>query len=86
MRRADEERLAAWTAETRRIGFVRRNWRVVRYQAGLCVGLLLAGLAADLAGLPPILTTACWIGAAISGVAMLVWMFDRRRFVSSKNS
>jgi len=77
----DPERLATWAAETRRIGFERRNWRVVRRLGGVTVGLLAGGLAADLTDTPPAVKLGCWTGAALSGAAMLVWMYDRRRFV-----
>ena len=63
-----KEQLAAWTAETRRVGFKRRNWPVVRRLAALCTGLLLAGLAARLLGYAP------------AGAVMLIWFFDPRRF------
>ncbi len=80
MGRPDEQQLAAWTADTRRIGFERRNWPVVRRLAALCAGLLLAGLAADLLGYPPTLAAVCWVAGAVAGTAMLVWFFDPRRF------
>ena len=75
-----DEQLAAWTAETRRVGFKRRNWPVVRRLAALCTGLLLAGLATRLLGGAPVLATVCWIAAAITGAIMLIWFFDPRRF------
>lgn len=75
-----QEELAAWTAETRRVGFKRRNWSVVRRLAVLAVTLLLAGLAASLLDYPPALAAACWVAGAVAGAAMLVWFFDRRRF------
>jgi hypothetical protein len=79
----DTERLAAWASETRRIGFERRDWRVVRRLGGVTVGLLAGGLAADLTEAPRAVKLSCWIGAALSGAAMLVWMYDRRRFVKT---
>ena len=75
-----EERLAAWASDTRRVGFERRNWPVVRRLAALCAGLLLAGLATYLLGYAPALAAACWIAAAVTGAVMLVWFFDPRRF------
>ncbi|MGW8192615.1 hypothetical protein [Sphingomonas sp. ABOLH] len=75
-----DEQLAAWTAETRRVGFKRRNWPVVRRLAALCAGLLLAGLAARLLGYAPALAAICWVAAAVTGAIMLIWFFDRRRF------
>ena len=75
-----KEQLAAWTAETRRVEFERRNWPVVRRLAALCAGLLLAGLAARLLGYAPALAAACWIAAAVTGAVMLIWFFDPRRF------
>ena len=80
MGRSRDEQLAAWTAETRRVGFKRRNWPVVRLLAALCTGLLLAGLAARLLGYAPALAAACWIAAAVTGAVMLIWFFDPRRF------
>ncbi|MBZ6383778.1 hypothetical protein [Sphingomonas sanguinis] len=80
MGRSREEQLAAWTTETRRVGFKRRNWPVVRRLAALCTGLLLAGLAARLQGYAPVLAAACWITAAVAGAVMLIWFFDPRRF------
>lgn len=80
MSRSREEQLAAWTAETRRVGFDRRNWPVVRRLAALCTGLLLAGLAVRLLGYAPALAAACWIAAAFTGAVMLIWFFDARRF------
>jgi len=77
-----KEQLAAWTADTKRIGFARRNWPVVRRLAAVTVALLLAGLTAGLLNYPPALTAACWIAATIAGTAMLVWFFDPRRFRS----
>jgi hypothetical protein len=75
-----KEQLAAWTADTRRVRFERRNWSVARRLAVLCAGLLLAGLAASLLDYPPALAISCWIAAAVAGAAMLVWFFDSRRF------
>ena len=75
-----KEQLAAWTAETRRVEFKRRNWPVVRRLAALCTGLLLAGLAARLLGYAPALAAACWIAAAVTSAVMLIWFFDPRRF------
>ncbi len=82
MRGSSKEQLAAWTAETKRIGFRQRNWSVVRWLAALAVTLLLAGLAASLLDYPPVLATACWVAATVAGVAMLVWFLDPRRFKS----
>ena len=75
-----KEQLAAWTADTKRVRFARRNSPVVRRLAGLTVALLLAGLGVSLLDYPPVLTAACWVAAAIAGMAMLVWFFDPRRF------
>lgn len=75
-----KEQLAAWAADTRRVRFERRNWPVVRRLAMLCAGLLLAGLAANLLNFPSVLAVACWVVAAVTGAAMLVWFFDPRRF------
>ena len=75
-----EEQLAAWAADTRRVGFKRRNWPVVRRLAALCTGLLLVGLAARPLGYAPALAAACWIAAAVTGAVMLIWFFDPRRF------
>jgi hypothetical protein len=75
-----KERLAAWTADTRRVRFERRNWPVVRRLAVLCAGLLLAGLASSLLDYPFVLVAACWVAAAFTGAAMLGWFFDPRRF------
>lgn len=80
MGRSREEHLAAWTAKTRRVGFKRRNWPVVRRLAALCAGLLLAGLAARLLGYAPALSAACWIAAAVTAAVMLIWFFDPHRF------
>lgn len=80
MRGPSKEQLAAWTAETKRVGFRQRNWSVVRWLATLAVALLLAGLVASLLDYPPALAAACWVAAAVAGTAMLVWFFDRRRF------
>jgi len=80
MRGPSKEQLAAWTAETKRVGFRQRNWSVVRWLAALAVALLLTGLAASLLDYSPALAAACWVAAAITGVAMLVWFFDPRRF------
>lgn len=80
MRGPSKEQLAAWTAETKRVGFRQRNWPVVRWLAALAVALLLAGLVASLLDYSPALAAACLIAAAIAGTAMLVWCFDRRRF------
>jgi hypothetical protein len=80
MSRPTEEQLAAWTVDTKRGRFERRNWPVVRRLAALCVGLLLAGLAANLLDYPPALTAACWIAAAVTSAVMLVWFFDPHRF------
>ena len=55
-----KEQLAAWTADTKRVGFARRNWPVVRRLAGLTVALLLAGLAASLLDYPSVLRLAGW--------------------------
>lgn len=75
-----EEQLAAWAADTRRVGFERRNWPVVRRLAALCTGLLLAGLATHLLGYASALTAVCWIAGAVTGAVMLIWFFDPRRF------
>ncbi len=80
MRGPTEEQLAAWAADTRRVGFRRRNWPVVRRLAALCTGLLLAGLAIRLLGYAPAVAAACWIAAAVAGAVMLIWFFDPRRF------
>jgi hypothetical protein len=80
MGRSRDEQLAAWTAETRRVGFKRRNWLIVRRLAALCAGLLLAGLAARLLGYAPALAATCWVAAAVIGAVMLIWFFDPRRF------
>lgn len=75
-----KEQLAAWTTETKRVGFRQRNWSVVRRLAALAVTLLLAGLAASLLDYPPALAAACWVAATVAGAGMLVWFFDPRRF------
>lgn len=75
-----KEQLVAWTAETKRAGFRRRNWPVVRWLAALAVALSLAGLAANLLDYPPALTAVCWVAATVTGAAMLVWCFDPCRF------
>lgn len=75
-----KEQLAAWTAKTRRVGFKRRNWPVVRRLAVMCIGLLLAGLATRLLGYAPALAAACWIAATVTGAVMLIWFLDPRRF------
>ena len=75
-----KEQKDAWTADTRRVRFDRRNWPVVRQLAVLCAGLLLAGLVASLLNCPPALAAACWVAAAVAGTAMFVWFFDPRRF------
>ena len=80
MGRQPQDQLAAWAADTRRVGFERRDWRRVRRLAAICVILLLVGLAAYFLGYPPALAIACWAGASIAGVAMLVWFRDPRRF------
>jgi hypothetical protein len=80
MGRSRDEQLAAWTAETRRVGLKRRNWLIVRRLAALCAGLLLAGLAARLLGYAPALAATCWVAAAVIGAVMLIWFFDPRRF------
>ena len=75
-----KEQLAAWTAETKRVGFGQRNWSVVRWLAALAVTLLLAGLAGSLLDYPPALAAVCWVAATVAGAAMLVWFLDPRRF------
>lgn len=80
MRGPSKEQLAAWTTETKRVGFEQRNWSVVRRLAALAVVLLLAGLAASLLNYPPALTAACWVAAAVAGAAMLIWSYNPRRF------
>lgn len=75
-----EEQLAAWAADTKRIGFERRNWPVVRRLAALCTGLQLAGLTIRLLGYAPALAAVCWIAAAVTGAIMLIWYFNPRRF------
>jgi hypothetical protein len=80
----DREQLTTWTAETRRVGYERRDWPTVRRLGGLCVGLLASGLIADLTKAPRAFRIGCRAGAGISGAAMLVWMYDRRRFVTSR--
>ena len=79
---SSKEQLAAWMADTRRVGFKRRNWPVVRRLAALCTGLLLAGLAIRLLGYAP----ACWIAAVVIGAVMLIWFFDPRRFRARPSS
>lgn len=80
MRGPSKEQLAAWTAETKRIGFRQRNWSVIRRLAALTVTLLLAGLAFSLLDYPPALAAACWVTATVAGAGILVWFFDPRRF------
>jgi len=75
------EGLTDWAAGTARAGFRRRNWPVVRRLAAATVTLLLVGLRSEYVAGPPGLATVCWVGAAVAGTAMLVWFFDRRRFV-----
>ena len=77
-----KEQLEAWAADTRRVRFERRNWPVVRRSAALFVTLLLAGLTASLLDYPPALAAACWVAAAVTGTAILVWFLDPRRFKS----
>ena len=84
MRGPSREQLAAWTAETKRIGFRHRNWSVFRRLAALAVTLLLAGLAVSLMDYPPALAAACWVAATIAGAGMLVWFLDTRRFKKSR--
>ncbi|MDJ0278306.1 hypothetical protein QLH51_16025 [Sphingomonas sp. 2R-10] len=72
MRGPSKEQLAAWTAETKRVGFEQRNWSVVHWLAALIVTPLLAGLAASLLNYPPALAAACWVAAAVAGTAMPV--------------
>lgn len=76
----DEEQLAAWMSDIRRVGFKRRNWPVVRRLGVLSAGLLLAGGLADLLDYPPALAASCWVAGAAAGTAMLVWFLDPRRF------
>ena len=81
MERTTDERLAAWMAETRRDGFRRRNWPVVRLLAVVSAGLLLGSLAAEfLIGSRELAVAAC-AGAALSGAAMLAYFLDQRLFV-----
>ena len=68
-------------AETRRGGFRRRNWPVVRSLAAVSAGLLLASLAAELLLGSRELTIVSTVGAALSGAAMLVYFLDQRLFV-----
>lgn len=75
-----KERLAAWAADTKRVGFERRNWAVVRWLAALFVVLLLAGLTVSLLDYPPALAAACWGAATVAGTAMLGWSYNPRRF------
>lgn len=82
MRGPSKEQLAAWTAETKRVGFRQRNWSVIRWLAALAVTLLLAGLAVSMLDYPPALAAACWVAATVAGAGMLVWSFDPRRFKS----
>lgn len=80
MRRPLQDELATWAAGTRQVGYERRNWPVVRRLAAACVILLLVGLAAHLLDLSIALVVVCGAGAAVTGVAMLVWFLDPRRF------
>jgi O-antigen/teichoic acid export membrane protein len=80
MRGPLQDELATWAAGTRQVGYERRNWPAVRRLAAICVILLLVGLAAHLLGLSIALVAVCGAGAAVAGVAMLIWFVDRRRF------
>lgn len=80
MRRPSQDELATWAADTRQVSYERRNWRVVRRLAAICVILLLVGLAAHLLDLSVALVAICGAGAAVAGVTMLVWFLDPRRF------
>ena len=81
MKPTTQERLTAWTAETRQIKFRYRNWRAVRLLAAPTVALLLAGLPMEYGlGLRQ-LAHGCWIAGAMIGAAMLVWFFDDRLFI-----
>lgn len=75
------EQLAGWAAGTRRSGFQRRNWLVVRRLAAVTAVLMLASLPAEFALGSRTLTVACWMGAALAGAAMFAWLRDSRRFV-----
>jgi hypothetical protein len=81
MERTTDERLEAWMAETRRDGFRRRNWPVVRSLAAVAIGLLLASLVAELLLGSSELAVAACAGAALSGAAMLAYFLDQRLFV-----
>ncbi len=82
MRRTRDERVADWMTTSEQVdGFQRRHWRVVQALAVLTVLLLVVGLVADVAFGADTLATASWIGAAASGVAMLVWFRNTRLFV-----
>lgn len=80
MRRPLQDELATWAAGTRQVGYERRNWPMIRRLAATCVILLLVGLAAHLLDLSIALVVVCGAGAAVTGVAMLVWFLDPRRF------
>lgn len=81
MERTTDQRLAAWADETRRDGFRRRNWPVVRRLALVSIGLLLTSLVADLLLGSRELTMASLVGAGLSGAAMLAYFLDQRLFV-----
>lgn len=84
MKQRSDRIIAEWAEGNRLMGFERRNWNSGRRLAWLCVVLLFAGLAADLLFSSSLIATLCWIGAAASGVTMLIRFYDDRFFVTRR--
>lgn len=84
MKERSDRIMAEWADGNRLIGFERRDWNSGRRFAWLCVVLLFAGLAALLLLRSWSIATMCWIGAAASGVTMLICFYDDRFFISRR--
>ena len=81
MSRDLDDEVAAWSAETRRIKFPRRDWKTVRRLAVVTVGLLLGSLVLGNAlGLHD-LATVCLTGGGLFGAAFLAWFRLPRLYV-----
>ena len=84
MKQRSDRVMAEWADGNRQVGFERRDWRGGRRLAWLCTVLLFSGLAADILLGSSLVATLCWIGAAASGVTMLIRFYDDRFFITQR--
>lgn len=84
MKQRSDRVMAEWIDGNSQDGSERRDWRGGRRLAWLCTALLFSGLAADLLLGSSLVATLCWIGAAASGVTMLIRFYDDRFFITRR--